>query len=428
MLHQQLTRREYLKQSAYGFAGLMLSSLPALNVFGQEKRAGKLTIRSVKPVVLAERIILVQVTTDQGITGWGESSAMGAKELVPLIHSLNEIVVGEDPRDIEKLWEKLLVRTYKLEGRAICIAISGVDIALWDIIGKAAGMSVTQLLGGYYRDRIPFYATLDRDISPQNMARRAAAAKEAGFKSVKLKVATRWGFDAQPDNSVETVAAVRQAVGKDIKIVVDSNSGWSVPTAIRMCRAIEQYDIAWLEQPVPERDLASVAAVTKATDIPVGFGEEEWNLWRFKEVLVNEVADIMQADPIKCVGLTGTKKVAILTEAFSKTLTPHNTSATIGMAATAAIVASTPNARAEQECTILEDAIKQRDNARKVDFLAAEEAPPNVRDVRRHLFQEPFRIEGSSMPAMRGVGLGVKLNPEIVRKHANVTVDAAAFN
>jgi L-alanine-DL-glutamate epimerase-like enolase superfamily enzyme len=425
---RQLTRRAYLKQAACGFAGLMLGSPPALNVFGQEKRAGKLTIRSVKPVVLADRIILVQVTTDQGVTGWGESSAMGAKELAPLINWLNEIVVGEDPRDIEKLWEKLLVRTYKLEGRAVCIAISGVDIALWDIIGKASGMSVTQLLGGYYRDRIPFYATLDRDLSPQNMGRRAAAAKEAGFKAVKLKVATRWGFDAQPDNSVETVAAVRQAVGKDMKIVVDANSGWSAPTAIRMCRAIEQYDIAWLEQPVPERDLAAVAAVTKATDIPVGFGEEEWNLWRFKEVLVNEAADIMQADPTKCAGLTGAKKVAVLTEAFSKTLTPHNTSATIGMAATAALVASTPNARAEQECTILEDAIVKRDNARNVDFLAAEEARPDVRDVRKNLFQEPFKIEGSSMPALLGVGLGVKLNPEIVKKYADVAVDPATFD
>ncbi|AQG79099.1 mandelate racemase/muconate lactonizing enzyme family protein [Spirosoma montaniterrae] len=418
-------RRHFLKSA------LLAPTLPALT--GRESAPAvapgvPLKIKDVRTIVLADRLTLVQIFTDQGVVGFGECSPMSAKIIAETVSVMRDTLLGEDPRNIEYLWERLYINTYKLEGRSAGIALSGIDLALWDILGKVANLPVHNLMGGAYRSVVPVYSTLFRESSPENMARRAQAAVASGFTTLKLQVATRWGFDAKPDTSIAVIEAVRKAVGDQIDLVVDANSGWSVPTAIRRCRDMEPYRISWLEQPTPERDLAAVAEICRATDIPMGFGEEEWSVWRFKDALVAGAADILQPDPIKSSGLTGCKKVAVLAEAFSKTLTPHNTSRHLGMAATLHLIAASPNARSPHECTILPDeaAAKPMDQNASRKTTEASFAPraSDAEDVlRRELLTEPFVVRNSALTVPTGSGLGVKLNVNVVKKYASGPVD-----
>ena len=290
-------------------------------------------ITRIRPLVFEDRYVIVRVETDEGLTGLGECSPMDARQVVTaLTHSLAPLAVGLNPLDIETLWETLAVGTYKVEGRLQMMALSGIEIACWDLKGKALGIPVHQLLGGRYRERVRMYATMDRD-TPENMARHAERCLAAGYTAVKVKVATRQGFDARPDSTLECARAVREAIGPERDMLMDANSAWSPPNAVRMCQALERFDVWHLEQPVPERDLEALVYVNQRTTIPITFGEEDYSLWRYKEAIVRGACEVVQADPVKTGGMLVCQKVAHLAEAFSKALTPHNTSVHVGMAA-----------------------------------------------------------------------------------------------
>src|SRR5919108_2968055 len=355
-------------------------------------------ISRITPLVLAGRYVLVRVETDEGVAGIGECSPMSAPLVVAALkHSLAPAAIGQDPLRIEALWERLMIGTYKVEGRLQAMALSGIEMACWDIKGKAFGVPVYQLLGGAYRDRVRMYATMDRD-TPANMARLAERCLEAGFTAVKVKVATRQGFDARPDTTLECARAVRGAIGDGVDMLMDANSAWSVPNAIRMCRALEPYDVWHLEQPVPERDLDALAQVNQHTTIPITFGEEDFSLWRYRDAIVRGACEVVQPDPIKAGGLLTCQKVAHLAEAFGKAFTPHDTSMHVGMAATLQLVAAVPNARGPQECR-----------------LPPTRAPAAVPD---ELLAEPFRLDADGCLAVpQRPGLGVELNEEIVRRY-----------
>ena len=420
-----LPRRNFLKSALLATAVSPFRERPAVPCVPTD---APLKIKDVRTIVLADRLTLVQIFTDGGIVGFGECSPMSPKIISETVAVMRDTLLGEDPRNIEYLWERLYINAYKLEGRGVGIALSGIDLALWDILGKVANLPVHRLLGGAYRNVVPVYSTLFREASPENMARRAVAAVASGFTTLKLQVATRWGFDAQPDTSIAVIEAVRKAVGDKIDLVVDANSGWTVPTAIRRCREMEPYRIAWLEQPTPERDLQAVAEICRATDIPVGFGEEEWSFWRFKDALLAGAADILQPDPIKSSGLTGCKKVAVLAEAFSKALTPHNTSRHLGMAATLHLIAASPTARGPHECTILPEEAAAKPmpanaSRKTTEAMFAPRASEAEDVLRRELLTVPFVVKNSQLALPTGPGLGVKLNVAVVKKYAAGPVD-----
>lgn len=356
-------------------------------------------ISRVTPLVFQDRYVIVRVETDEGITGYGECSPMSAVQVVTALkHSLAPLAVGQDPFAVEALWDRLAVGTYKLEGRLQMMALSGLEAACWDIKGKALGVPVYQLLGGAYRHRVRMYATLSRD-TPENQARLATECVEAGFTALKLQVSTRQGYDAKPDTALQCVAAVRDAVGEDVELLLDANSAWSVPNAIRMCQKLEQFEPLHLEQPVPERDLDALVQVNQHTSIPITFGEEDYSLWRYKEAIVRGACEVVQPDPVKAGGLLVCQKIAHLAEAFSKAFTPHDTSVHYGMAAVLHLVAATPGARGPQECR-----------------LPPVRTPSPVPD---ELLAEPFKLDREGYLAVpQGPGLGVELNPEIVKRHA----------
>lgn len=352
-------------------------------------------VSDVQAFNLANRTVLVKVTTDEGIVGWGECSPMQPPVIVAHIeHTLARLVVGEDPFDLERLVERMFVTPYKIAGQALAIAISGIEIALWDIIGKALGVPIYKLLGGAYRTKIPVYASsMRRDISPQEEAKRLAELVEKfGFRAVKVRVGDRFGADADvyPGRSIEVVREVRKALGDDIAIMVDANSAFTPSRAIELGRRLEEFGIFHFEEPCPYTDLDANAKVAAALDVPVALGEQEWDLVRFREMLVKGACDIVQPDVIKVGGFLRCKKVAAMAEAFNVPVTLHNTQPTIGTIATLHFAASTPVCRYPQEFNIEPHPFAHR------------------------LVKELPKVEDGFISVPDAPGLGVEVNEEVV--------------
>jgi len=341
--------------------------------------------------------LFVRVDTDDGISGWGECSPMNNRLVVAHVeHALAGLVIGWDPFDYEALVERLLVSTYKVAGQSMAMAISGIEIALWDIMGKALGQPIYRLLGGAYRKQIPMYASsMRRDIAPLEEARRLAnLVEQHGFKAVKVRVGSTFGFDrdAAPGRSVALVKEVRAALGDDIEIMIDANSCYTAPRAIELGRALERYRVFHFEEPCPYWDLDSTAKVAKALDVPVAGGEQDWELRRFKEMLQKEAVDIVQPDLIKAGGFSVCKKIAALAEAFGCICTPHQTQP-FGTVANLHLAASTPNCRYFQEYNI-------------------EHHP-----FRDSLFAEPvLEVKDGYLTVPEGPGLGVEISDRVVHR------------
>jgi L-alanine-DL-glutamate epimerase-like enolase superfamily enzyme len=343
----------------------------------------------------ARRYPLIRVWGEDGLVGIGEASPMnGAVTKATVEHQLKPLLVGMDALDLEACWEKLYVTTYKMRGQSTSIAISGIDIALHDLAGKALGIPVYQLLGGRYRDRVRVYASyMSRDLSDDEYARRAAEAMQGGFSGVKIKIGARYGFDSKdPDEDESLVAAVREAIGPKAELLVDANSGYSVHTAIKVGRMLEQYRVFHFEEPIPYTDVEGMAQVAAALDIPVAVGEQHHTRYDFKELLVHNAADIVQPDVTKCGGLSEGKKIAALADAFGKYVTTHTTTVGVGLAAHLHFWASTPNCRYAQEFNVV------------------------ASRARHPILRTPLVPENGYFAVPTGPGLGVELDEELVER------------
>lgn len=355
-------------------------------------------IIAVEPLHI-EPNLLVRVRTDEGITGYGECSPMNNRLVAAHIeHALARLVLGRDPFDIEALVEKMIVSTYKVAGQSMAMAVSGIEIALWDIVGKACAQPIYKLLGGAYRKQIPVYASsMRRDIAPVEEAKRLAGLVEKhGFKAVKVRVGETFGFDqdAAPGRSVAVIKEVRGALGDGVEIMMDGNSCFSAPRAIELARAVEKYRIFHFEEPCPYWDLDSTAKVAKAIDMAVAGGEQDWELTRFKEMLQKEAVDIVQPDVIKAGGFLVCRKIAAVAEAFGCVCTPHQTQP-FGTVANLHLAASTPNIRYFQEYNI--EAHRLWDT----------------------LFAEPvLQVKDGFVTVPEGPGLGVEINSDLLSKAA----------
>ncbi len=352
-------------------------------------------IVDVRAFNLANRTVLVKVTADEGIVGWGECSPMQPPVIVAHIeHTLKQLVIGQDPFDLERLVERMFITPYKIAGQGLAIAISGIEIALWDIIGKALGVPVYKLLGGAYRTKIPVYASsMRRDISPQDEAKRLSKlVEEFGFRAVKVRIGNRFGADEDvyPGRSIEVVREVRKMLGKDVAIMVDANSAFTPSRAIEIGRKLEEFSIFHFEEPCPYTDLDANAKVAASLDVPVALGEQEWDLVRFREMMVKGACDIVQPDVIKVGGFLRCKKVAAIAEAFNIPVTLHNTQPTIGKIATLHFAASTPICRYPQEFNIEPHPFAHR------------------------LVKELPQVRGGHLTVPDAPGLGVEVNEEVV--------------
>ena len=354
-------------------------------------------VTRVESIVLLERYHLVRVYTDEGIDGVGEVSPMNAAVTHTMVErALAPLVVGEDPFDVEKIWHKMFHRPYKLGPTGAQLeAMAGIDIALWDIMGKAAGQPVYRLLGGKFRDDAEVYASsMRRDMTPQEEAERALAFKEQGYRAYKIHSATPWMYDNGEDQTLETVRAMRRQVGEGFGILVDVNNAYLPHTAIKMARKLEAQDVWHFEEPVPAYDYVGLAALADAVDIPVAAGEQEYQRWQFRDLILQGKVDILQPDVIKCGGITEFKKIAALAQAHDKPITVHNTQPTIGTLAHLHLWVSTPSCIYPQEYNI---------------------EPHPLRDE-TPIWKEPVLVRQGRMQVPDRPGLGVELDQAVLAR------------
>jgi L-alanine-DL-glutamate epimerase-like enolase superfamily enzyme len=282
---------------------------------------------------------IVRIETDDGLVGWGEgkNAAGSAGVYGTLVHLINNeigpMLVGRHAGDISAIWDSIYngVRCElavaaghampELSRRGLTIAaISSVDIALWDILGKSLGQPVWQLLGGRKAERLPAYASggwADADGIGDQLT---AYIKSGGFKAVKMRVGA---MDGAPHVSAARVRAAREAIGPDVDLMVDAHGTYTVADAKRFVHMVADCDLAWFEEPVIADDKRGMAEVRSAGPVPIAAGESEATRFAFRELAVLRAADIFQPDPAFCGGITEAMRIGAIASAFNLRLAPH---------------------------------------------------------------------------------------------------------
>ncbi len=287
-------------------------------------------ITGIRPLALTyegRNYLFVKVETDEGIDGLGEfgltfqeSAGMGA------LHHLEPDLLGRDPFDIEPIWQTLLRRDFFPGGKTTLAAISAIDIALWDIKGKALAQPVFRLLGGRCRDRVPVYRALE-DGPPERMAEEALRLVGEGWRYLRLGVPDRQGV-LDPSNAVrDAVAAVRtirEAVGADAELILDAHTRLDPPEAIRLARQVEPFDLFFLEDPLRSENPQSYRRLRERCAVPLGVGEQYAGKWEFRQMIEEELADYARIDLCLAGGITEARKIAASCETHYIKIVPHN--------------------------------------------------------------------------------------------------------
>ncbi|HEY0294928.1 MAG TPA: mandelate racemase/muconate lactonizing enzyme family protein [Bordetella sp.] len=286
---------------------------------------------------------LVRIRTDEGIFGIGEAIArFGPGVTAAVVHEiLAPVLLGKDPRNIEGLWDAM-ARTMRPRGHSRGFhleAMAGVDIALWDLLGQAAGKPVWQLLAGHGRGNIPVYASSILLDTPERMANEARKLVTAGYAAIKVKVGQSARVDA------ERIEAIRAEVGSGVDLMLDCNSGFEPTDAIQFGRTAERLGIYWMEEPVNPDDLQGYRRVRSALkDVRIAAGEGEFTAGGFVPFLQEGLLDVVQPDIARCSGFTGARRVAALANAFNAAVAPHTgASGPVCIAATMHLSAAIPN-------------------------------------------------------------------------------------
>ncbi len=267
--------------------------------------------------------VVVKVTTAGGLVGWGESHHGRAHTAVAKLieTTLKRLVLGMDASDVVGVWGKI----YKMQlgshgmGAGCCLAMSGIDCALWDIRGQAAGMPIYKLIGGAYRG-IPAYAG---GVSlgyqpPQELIAELKPHLKAGYKAVKLRIGDN------PKNDLMRIRAVRKAIGDDIAILTDANTGYTVNDARAVMPAMEDLNVAWLEEPFPAHDYASYALAATFSSTPLAAGENHYTRFEFNRVIEDGSITVLQPDLSKTGGLTEALRIAHMASAYKLSINPHS--------------------------------------------------------------------------------------------------------
>ncbi len=258
--------------------------------------------------------VLVRVETDEGLVGLGSVGTGNAGAAYIVENCLQPVVLGANPFDVELLWEKMFRSSINYGRKGVAIeAISAVDIALWDLLGKALGQPVYNLLGGRTRDRIRVYASrLYARNDLEKLGREAAAFVAQGFTALKQ----RFGYGPADGamgmrKNLELIRSVRNAVGPDIELAADAYMGWDVPYAIRMIRTIEDagLNLHWVEEPVIPDDIDGYARIRRSVRTPISGGEHEFTRYGFRELIRREAVDILQPDVNRVGGITEARKI-----------------------------------------------------------------------------------------------------------------------
>ena len=333
---------------------------------------------------------LVQVETDKAITGLGSCSGNG--ELIEFIvaNVLKPLLIGMDPTEIDAIWDKAYVRgghkEFGTRGIGV-VALSGVDIALWDILGKVRGVPLYQLLGGKCRDKVPVYATALYPEEPSRVAKRARGFAEQGFHGVKIKV----GFDLEQD--VRIVRAVREELGKDFVIMTDANQGYTLDVALRATDAFAECGAYWLEEPLFVEDIEGHATLREKSKTPIAVGENLHMCYAFENFIARGAVDFIQPDVARAGGITEIRKITAMATKHKVPVSFHTWGDAVALAASVHLAA------ALQDCIVME-----------FDYT--------YNPLREELLDEPFTVENGYLIPPEKPGLGIELNEEALERFA----------
>ena len=308
-------------------------------------------------------LLLVQITTDDGLVGIGECAAYGGSldsmERV-VLDDLQPSLIDEDPFRVERLWSRMAHRSHQRGTTGMLMqAISGVDIALWDLIGQATRTPLYRLLGGYH-DTLDAYASAGFYAGGKGVAELAEEVggyADRGFRTVKMKVGRNpevmlnplpdmWAPDyatATLEEDVERVRAARAAIGPNVRLAIDANNAWTPWVALQFMRRVADQNIYWLEEPVATDDVEGSAEVARALDVPVAGYETATGLASFRNLITRRAVDIVQPDVIWTGGITVCRKVAALAQAHGLPVVPHVFSSAVAAIANMHFIASIPN-------------------------------------------------------------------------------------
>ncbi|HEX3954360.1 MAG TPA: mandelate racemase/muconate lactonizing enzyme family protein [Stellaceae bacterium] len=354
--------------------------------------------------------LLVEVETDSGIVGFGESGLGGGVTADVISKDLKPLLLGEDPLLIEGLWQKMFARTRQYGRRGLVMqAMSGIDIALWDIAGKVAGLPIYKLLGAS-RDRVEAYASggfYQEGKSVNDIAGEAEGYRARGFKGMKMKIGRNPSTqthlrqltgnaafcEVDPSEDLARIAAVRRALGPQAKLMVDVNCAWSPAFAIEMGREMEPYKLYWIEEPVATDDIDGSAQVAAALATPIAGYETEVGLYGFRELVGRNAVDIVQVDVAWSGGFSEGRRIAAYAQAHHKMVAPHAFAGAVLLLASLHFAAAIPNAL----------------------VLEWDQNPNAIRD---ELLKEPLRLESdSTIRVPEKPGLGIELDRAAIDRY-----------
>ena len=396
--HKESTmkRRQFLAKTALASAAVPMSAAPMLQAPAPMGDKPAIKITDIKTFLVwngGRNWVYVKVETDQGISGIGEAYSVGPDEAtVKVIEDYKLWLVGQDPRNIQYLWD-LMYNTTRFPGGSITgAAISGIEHALWDIAGKAAGLPVWALLGGRVRNKIRTYQSIGGSTAEEAAANAVRLVDKYGYTAVKMSPHNP-GDNAMPYNQVTRIAgqrvrAVREAVGPDVDIGVDIHARYfEVQRAIRVAKEIEPYYPFWLEEPLRPENFDAMKKLADHVNIPLASGECNYTKYEFRDLINIQALDIIQPDICVCGGIMEMKKIAAMAEAQYMVVAPHNPMSPLATAVNVHFAASTPN------------------------FLILEYRAPDA-GAYKDVLKEPLMVKDGYLEIPNKPGWGVELNEE----------------
>ncbi|UPQ82154.1 galactonate dehydratase [Pseudomonas knackmussii] len=355
-------------------------------------------------LVVPPRWLFLKIETDEGVTGWGEPVIEGrAQSVAAVVEELADYLVGRDPRNVEDLWTVMYRGGFYRGGPLHMSAIAGIDQALWDIKGKALGVSVSELLGGRVRERIRVYSWIggDRPADTANAARDAVA---RGFSAVKMNASEELQFvdsHAKVDAVLANMAAVREAVGGDIGIGVDFHGRVHKPMAKILIKELEQYRPMFIEEPVLSENHEALKELAPLSCAPIALGERLYSRWDFKRILAEGYVDIIQPDVSHAGGITETRKIASMAEAYDVALALHCPLGPIALAACLQLDGVCYNAFIQEQSL----GIHYNQGNDLLDYVSN---------------REVFAYKDGFVAIPNGPGLGIEINEAYVLEQARI--------
>lgn len=338
------------------------------------------------------RWLFLKMSTDAGLVGWGEATLEGRTQTVAAaIAEYARTLVGEDPRRIEHLWQRMFRQTFYRGGPVLCSAISGIEHALWDILGQSLNVPVHQLLGGAVRNRIRLYGWTEGAKTGdyiEKFQHRLQSGRFTAYKFCPVEACRLIESPAQMDAAVARVREARELAGRETDLAIDLHGRVTPAVARRLAQKFEPFDPLFLEEPVLPGDTAAIKTIAESTTIPIATGERLFTRWQFQELIEQQAVAIVQPDLAHVGGIWEARKIAAMAESRNIAFAPHCPLGPIGLAASLQVDACTPNFLIQEHVTLGEGYLKQ-----------------------------PFEVVDGHIAVPTAPGLGIEVDEDALKQH-----------